>query len=217
VNPAVNRTRVKICGITRPDDALAAIDAGADAIGLVFWEPSVRAVTLQQAELICAQIPAFVSIVALTVNADALLLQQLANELPIDLFQYHGGETPEQCQQLGRPYIKALRMRPELDLGAEMLRFSSAKSILLDAYKKGVPGGTGEVFNWQLIPVEYRSRIILAGGLTAANIEQAITEVRPYAVDISGGVELSAGIKDRVKLNDFFSGVGRADRAANMK
>ena len=213
VNPVVKRTRVKICGITRPEDAQAAINAGADALGLVFWQPSARAVTIEQAERICAKIPAFVSVVALTVNAEQAFINQIVSALPIDLLQFHGDESPEHCQSSGRPYIKAIRMRPELNLQLEIDRFPGAKSILLDAYKKGTPGGTGESFDWELIPEQYRSRIILAGGLNPHNIRQAITAVRPYAVDVSGGVELAAGVKDINKINQFMYSVDQADSA----
>ncbi|ARN76498.1 phosphoribosylanthranilate isomerase [Oceanicoccus sagamiensis] len=207
----MSRTRIKICGITSPADALLAIEAGADAIGLVFYAPSSRSVTVAQAAEICAVIPAFVTIVALTVDAEPALMQQITTELPIDLLQFHGKESPEQCAQSGRPYMKAIRMRPELNLDEEIARFANARSILLDAYRKGVPGGTGESFDWDLIPAQYRSRIVLAGGLTPANIVAAVTQVKPYAVDVSGGVEASAGSKDNTKLVEFIEGVRRAD------
>ena len=209
----MNRTRVKICGITRPEDALAAVAAGADAIGLVFWEPSPRSVTMDQAQEICAVLPAFVTAVALTVDANVNFIQRLVDTLAIDLLQFHGNESPQFCQQFSRPYMKAIRMRPELDLSAEIARFPSASSILLDAYRKGVPGGTGESFNWDLIPPRYRADIVLAGGLNAANIAQAVTAVRPYAVDVSGGVEVSPGVKSSAAMHAFIDELQRADLA----
>lgn len=212
MNPAVKRTRIKICGITRPEDAIAAVEAGADAIGLVFWQPSSRAVSVKQAIDICRHIPAFVNVVALTVDASTELIDQILTELPIDLLQFHGNESPEHCQQFNCNFIKALRMKPELLIKHELDRFSMARSILLDAYRKGVPGGTGESFDWGLIPSEYQSRIILAGGLTPENVGNAVATIRPYAVDVSGGVEQSAGIKDSTKIYEFIERVGQADR-----
>lgn len=213
MNPAVQRTRVKICGIRRVEDALVAVAAGADAIGMVFWEPSPRSVSIAQAAEICRQIPAFVSVVALTVDATSDYLNEIITELPIDLLQFHGNETPAYCQQFDRSYIKALRMKPGLSLSDEFARFSSARSLLLDTYRKGVPGGTGESFNWELIPEQYCSRIILAGGLNPHNVFRAVTAVRPFAVDVSGGVEASAGVKCPAKIDEFIQRVGQADRA----
>lgn len=211
----MNRTRIKICGITNPDDALLAVEAGADAIGLVFYEPSPRAVSLAQAAKICSVIPAFVSVVALTVDATPALMQAITTQLAIDLLQFHGQESPEQCAAAGYPYIKAIRMKPELDIAKEIDRFATARSILLDTYRQGVPGGTGESFDWNLIPKQQLSRIVLAGGLSPDNISDAVTQLRPYAVDVSGGVEVSAGIKDKVKVLEFIKGVQRADAALN--
>jgi phosphoribosylanthranilate isomerase len=206
----VKRTRIKICGITRPEDASAAVEAGADAIGLVFYAPSSRSVTLDQAREICAHIPPFVTIVALTVNADNALLQEITGSLPVSLLQFHGDETPGHCEAYSVPYIKALRMKDGVDVVAECGRFSSALALLLDAYQPGRPGGTGETFDWDMIPASVRTRIILAGGLTPGNIQQAIQQVSPYAVDVSGGVEASPGIKDVFKINEF---IGNASRA----
>lgn len=210
----MTRTRIKICGLTRPEDAIDAVNAGADAIGLVFWQPSPRAVTIEQARAVCAVIPALVSTVALTVNASADELAEIRSSLPIDLFQFHGDETPEQCEQAGVSYIKALRMKPGLDLLVETERFSGARSLLLDAYRKGVPGGTGERFDWELIPEQIRANIILAGGLNAENAALAVSTVKPFAVDVSGGVEQSVGIKDAQKISDFIQSVRAADQSS---
>lgn len=206
------RTRVKICGVTSAEDALVAVGNGADAIGLVFWQPSPRAVSIEQARDICSQLPAFVSVVALVVDADDAFIADILKTVPIDVLQFHGNEEPEQCAKYGHPFIKAIRMRPELDVASAITAFASANSILLDAYQKGVPGGTGERFDWQRIPENYRGKIILAGGLNAANVNDAITAVRPYAVDVSGGVEASHGVKDSLKVNTFFESVRQADQ-----
>ncbi len=209
----MTRTRIKICGLTRPEDAIAAVNAGADAIGLVFWQPSPRAVTIEQARAICAVIPALVTTVALTVNASADELDEIQASLPIDLFQFHGDETPEQCEQARVSYIKALRMKPGLDIVAEAESYAGARSLLLDAYRKGVPGGTGEQFDWALIPEQLREKIILAGGLNEDNVGLAVSQVHPFAVDVSGGVEQSAGIKDPQKISAFIQSVRAADQS----
>jgi phosphoribosylanthranilate isomerase len=210
----VKRTRIKICGITRPEDASAAVDAGADAIGLVFYEPSARSVTLEQARAICAVVPPFVTIVALTVNADKTSLEEIIAALPVTLLQFHGDEKPEHCEAFSVPYIKALRMSDGVDVVAERERFSSALALLLDAYQPGKPGGTGESFDWDRVPGAVGPHIILAGGLTAGNVEQAIQQVSPYAVDVSGGVEASPGIKDVLKINEF---IGNASRGIALE
>jgi phosphoribosylanthranilate isomerase len=205
---AVTYTRVKICGITRPEDAEVAVKAGADALGLVFYAPSPRAVDIEQAREICAAIPAFVTTVALTVNAEPELMEQILG-LPVDLLQFHGDETAEQCQRWTHPYIKALRMKGDADVAASLRQYSSAKGLLLDAYQPGVPGGTGERFDWQRIPAAYRQQIILAGGLDPGNVAEAIAQVGPFAVDVSGGVEASHGIKDPAKVQAFIDAVKR--------
>ena len=211
----MKRTRVKICGITRAEDARAAVAAGADAVGLVFWEQSKRAVTIEQAKAICAQIPPFVSIVALIVESSRDEVVEILSSLPIDIVQFHGDQTPEECGQYQRPFYKAIRVHAQLDLEAEIEQYlandyqgsHNARGILLDTYRKGVPGGTGESFDWELIPKQYRSRIILAGGLNADNVAEAIKQVNPYAVDVSGGVEASPGVKDKRALDLFFKAI----------
>jgi phosphoribosylanthranilate isomerase len=208
----VNHTRVKICGITSQADAEMAVAAGADALGLVFYTKSPRAVTVEQAQLICAVIPAFVTVVALTVNADDNLLEQIT-ALPVDLLQFHGDESPEQCERWGKPYIKALRMKGDVDVEAAMQQFSSAKGLLLDAYQAGVPGGTGETFEWQRIPQQCRHQIILAGGLKPSNVAEALEQVNPYAVDVSGGVEASPGKKDAAKVQAFIDSVRQTNKS----
>jgi phosphoribosylanthranilate isomerase len=202
--------RSKICGITRIEDALLAAEAGADAIGLVFYDKSPRAVDVRQARAILAALPPFVTSVGLFVNASRCFIGEVLDAVPLDLLQFHGDETPEQCEGHGRPWFKALRVRPGDDLRAEAARFSGARAILLDAYVPGVPGGTGERFDWKLIPADLPRPLILAGGLTPDNVAEAISSVRPYGVDVSGGVEASRGIKDAAKMAAFIQRVREA-------
>jgi len=203
----MSAVRSKICGITRIEDALAAVEAGADAIGFVFYPKSPRAVTIEQAQRIIAQLPPFISTVGLFVNADREELKALLEVVHLDLIQFHGDETPEQCEGYGRPWIKALRVQAGDDIAASCALYDKASGILLDTFVAGVPGGTGETFDWALIPKQLSKPIVLAGGLTSANVSQAIAQVRPYAVDVSGGVEMSRGIKDHDKIRAFMSAV----------
>ncbi len=206
------RTRVKICGITTPQDAHTAVSQGADAIGLVFYPHSPRAITPKQAKKIVHCLPPFVTVVGLFVNASREEIGEILSQVRIDLLQFHGDETPDECEGHGRSYIKAIRMRDGVDLCAEQKRYSGASGLLLDTYRKGIPGGTGELFDWASIPAEIAGSIILAGGLTPDNIEQAIQQINPYAVDVSGGVEREKGIKDAEKISAFMRGVRRANR-----
>ncbi|MCD5972902.1 N-anthranilate isomerase [Pseudomonas savastanoi pv. glycinea] len=203
----MSAVRSKICGITRIEDALAAVEAGADAIGFVFYAKSPRAVSVQQARAIIAALPPFISTVGLFVNASRCELNETLDAVPLDMLQFHGDETPEQCDGYHRPFIKALRVQAGDDIAASCRLYSRASGILLDTFVAGVPGGTGETFDWALIPNSLEKPIILAGGLTSANVAQAITQVRPYAVDVSGGVEKSKGIKDHDKIRAFMSAV----------
>ncbi|WP_232846539.1 phosphoribosylanthranilate isomerase [Amphritea pacifica] len=205
------RTRVKICGITRLEDALAAVESGADALGFVFYAPSPRYVEPAVAEAIIKQLPPFVTTVALFVNASVDQVQTIMAQTGIDLLQFHGDESPEYCAQFDRPYFKALRMSPDIDVVAETKRFSLARGILLDAYRPGVPGGTGEAFDWERIPSDIDKPLILAGGLDQSNVAQAICQVKPYAVDVSGGVEAAKGLKDCEKITSFMNEVARAN------
>jgi phosphoribosylanthranilate isomerase len=201
------RVRSKICGITRVEDALAAVAAGADAIGLVFYARSPRAVSPEQAAAIVQVLPPFVTSVGLFVNMPRDQLQALLRQVPLDLLQFHGDESPADCEGYGRPYIKALRVRPDEDLAATIANYSGARGILLDTFVEGVPGGTGATFDWSLVPSDIAKPIILAGGLEASNVAAAIRQVRPYAVDVSGGVEASKGIKDANKIRVFVQAV----------
>lgn len=206
------RTRLKICGITRPQDALAVVQAGADAIGLVFYAPSPRAVDIAMAQAVVAVVPAFVTVTALFVDPTADEVQKVLDSVRIDLIQFHGDEEDDFCSQFNRPYIKAIRVRQASDVVASCLRFPGALAVLLDSYKPGVPGGTGETFDWSLVPDELTKPIILAGGLTIANLASAIRQVRPFAVDVSGGVEADKGIKDPGKITAFADEVYRVDQ-----
>ncbi|MEQ3692867.1 MAG: phosphoribosylanthranilate isomerase [Thalassolituus sp.] len=208
----MQRTRIKICGITRPEDANAVVDAGADAIGLVFYPPSPRAVSIEQAQNVVADVPAFVTVTALFVNPTVEQVQSVLDSVRIDLIQFHGDEDDDFCRQFGHPYIKALRVRQASDVVALCLRFPSALAVLLDSYKPGVPGGTGETFDWSLVPATPPKPIILAGGLDPDNVNHAIDVVRPYAVDVSGGVEAAKGIKEHGKITKFVNEVYRVDQ-----
>ncbi|MDX1297650.1 MAG: phosphoribosylanthranilate isomerase [Pseudomonas sp.] len=199
--------RSKICGITRIEDALAAVEAGADAIGLVFYAKSPRAVTVQQARAIIAALPPFVTTVGLFVDASRCELGEILDAVPLDLLQFHGDEAPAACEGYHRPYIKALRVKPGDDIAAHVALYQNASGVLLDTYVPGIPGGTGEAFDWSLVPEGLNKPIILAGGLTAENVAQAIARVRPYAVDVSGGVEMAKGIKDPAKVHAFMQAV----------
>ena len=205
------RTRVKICGLTREGDVLSAAELGADAVGLVFHAPSPRAVDTHRARRLIESLPAFVTSVGLFVDADPARVRDVLAEIPLDLLQFHGEEPPEYCASFGRPWIKAIRMRPGIDPTAIISRYGSASAVLLDTYDPSAAGGTGRCFDWGRIPVALSARIILAGGLDPGNITDAVRRIRPYAVDVSGGVESAKGIKDRAKMAAFLRGVSNGD------
>jgi len=200
-------TRVKICGITNCDDAQLACQSGADAIGLVFYAPSPRYVSIEQAVEVIASLPPFVTSVALFVNAEPMYIEQVLAQVAIDVLQFHGDESAEFCASFKRPYLKAIRMKEGLDLYAVQNDYADAQGLLLDTYKKGVPGGTGEAFNWEKVPQDLYLPVILAGGLVPENIARAINQVNPYGVDVSGGVEASRGKKDPDKIIRFMAAV----------
>ena len=199
----VHKTRIKVCGITSVEDALAAVDAGADAIGLVFYDKSPRCVSIGQARDIAACIPPFVSVVGLFVDADDEFMQAVLEQVPLTLLQFHGNESDRWCQRWNRQYIKALRVRPEMPVKQAVAQYPGASGVLLDAYRKGVPGGTGESFDWRLIPDSLEKPVILAGGLDATNVAEAIKRVSPFAVDVSSGVELEPGVKNHDAIRAF--------------
>ena len=207
----INMTRTKICGITRIQDALAAERSGADAIGLVFYERSPRHVGIAQARKLVDALPPFVSIIGLFVNAEEDFVHQVLTDVPLDLLQFHGEETPEYCAQFDRPYIKAIRVKVGVDLLQCASDFRGAKGLLLDAHVQGIPGGTGTAFDWALIPEKLPLPVILSGGLDAEKVAAAIKQVRPYAVDVSSGVESGKGIKDAALIAAFINEVKRTD------
>ncbi|AMO56852.1 phosphoribosylanthranilate isomerase [Endozoicomonas montiporae] len=203
----VHKTRIKVCGITTVEDALAAVDAGADAIGLVFYAKSPRHVSIEQAREIAACVPPFISVVGLFVDADDDFVQSVLEQVPLTLLQFHGNEPDHWCQQWNRQYIKALRVRPEMSLEKAVAQYPGASGVLLDAYRKGVPGGTGESFDWRLIPDSLEKPVVLAGGLEATNVAEAIKRVSPYAVDVSSGVETKPGVKNHDAVRAFVRAV----------
>lgn len=207
----MRRTRVKFCGITRVEDAREAVRLGADAIGLVFYPKSPRAVSIERAAQVAAAVPPFVSVVGLFVDAEPVHIREVLAAVRIDLLQFHGDECPGDCGGFGRPYIKALRMREGVDVAAYARTYADAAGLLLDAYVAGQPGGTGTHFDWGRIPRDLDRPLILAGGLTPANVAEAIAAVHPFAVDVSGGVEADKGIKDPAKMAAFAAAVAAAD------
>ena len=207
----MKRTRVKICGITRAEDAVNAVNAGADAIGLVFYAQSPRAVTVAQAQAIVAAIPPFVSVVGLFVNAPKTQIESILSQVHLDILQYHGDESPSECIQINLPYYKAIRVKADTNLVQYAQDYPTAKALLLDTYSNAAFGGTGQTFDWNLIPTHLPKPVILAGGLSVDNVGQAIQQVQPYAVDVSGGVEASKGIKDAAKIAAFMQGVSNAN------
>ena len=197
-------TRVKFCGFTHQDDVAQAVALGADALGFVFYGPSSRYVSPEHAQTLTRSVPAFVTRVGLFVNEEAETVQHIFEIARLNLIQYHGEESPEFCDAIGLPYIKAFRVRKGMDLRTEMDRYPNASGFLLDAYVKGQPGGTGERFDWELIPQSH-APIILAGGLTPDNAKDAIDQVAPWALDVSGGIETKPGRKDPDKMARFMN------------
>ena len=197
--------KIKICGITSLEDALQAIAAGADSLGFNFYPPSPRYLTPEAAAEITRQLPPFITKVALFVDETPANIETVLAQAYIDCIQFHGNETNEFCSQFHKPFIKALRVRSKEFLDDQMAQFPNACALLVDAYVKGVPGGTGQSFDWSLIPHNPVKPIILAGGLEADNVAEAIRTTQPYSVDVSGGVEASKGIKDHHKVNQFIA------------
>jgi phosphoribosylanthranilate isomerase len=207
--------RVKICGITRAQDLHAACDAGADALGFVFYEKSPRYLTIDAAAALVREVPPFVQAVGLFVDAEPAFIEAVLRAVPLDLLQFHGDETPADCARVGRPYIKAVRVNRDTDLLKCAADFDAARGLLLDAFVPGVPGGTGERFDWSLIPPDLPKPVILSGGLTPDNVAEAVERVRPWAVDVSSGVEsamlvngaavAAKGIKDAHKIAQFIA------------
>jgi phosphoribosylanthranilate isomerase len=223
---ATHRTRIKICGITRVDDARAAADAGADAIGLIFWAGTPRVVTIAQARSIVAALPPYVTVVGLFVDPEPQVVRQTLAAVPIDLLQFHGTEPAEFCRAFGRPYVKAIPVKDGVDLLESMSPYDDAAGLLFDAFREGdLPGGTGRAFDWGRLTAEVRARVmrplILSGGLDADNVGRAIGAVAPWAVDVSSGVEERdsngaprRGMKDPARIRAFVQGVRSADGRA---
>lgn len=207
------RTRVKICGFTRVEDAVCAAHLGVDAIGLVFYPPSPRHVSIEQAQRIVAALPAFTSVVALFVDERESRIREVLEQVSIDYIQFHGDEPAEACRIYGKPYMKAVRMQAGVDIEGVAARYADAAGLLLDAYHPGAKGGTGSRFDWQLIPRQCSLPIVLAGGLEPGNARQAVQSVHPYALDVSSGVEAEKGIKDAAKMAAFLKEVNEGDRS----
>ncbi len=206
----MSRTRIKICGITREADLDAAVDAGADALGFVFYPPSPRYLDLRRAAELVARVPPFVARVGLFVNPDIGVLADTLAAVDLDLIQFHGDESPAFCERLGRPYLKVARMRPGIDLLEFAGAYSSARGLMLDTYVDAF-GGTGQGFDWSLVPKQLPLPVVVAGGLTADNVGAAIRQIHPFGVDVSSGVEAAKGIKDAAKIAAFVAAVNNAD------
>ena len=206
------KTRIKICGITRQADALAAATLGADALGFIFWRQSARFIEPELAGAIASELPALVTPVAVFVNPAAEEVESVLKRMPLALLQFHGDEAPEFCRRFGRGYIKAVRMRPGLDLIKYLSAYASACAWLADAYHERMPGGTGSAFDWDLVPRNLDRPLLLSGGLTVGNVGEAVRRLHPWAVDVSSGVEIGKGIKDAAKIAAFIAGVLHADQ-----
>jgi phosphoribosylanthranilate isomerase len=204
------RTRVKICGFTSADDALEAARLGVDAIGLVFYAPSPRNVSIEQAIKIIERLPAFVTVVGLFVDAEPNWIEQVLCKVRIDFLQFHGNEAPEACRAYHKPYMKAIRMSPDVNLPLLEDSYPDSAALLLDAYHPGIQGGTGSAFDWDRIPKQCKLPIVLAGGLSPDNVAMAIQKVNPYALDVSSGVETEKGIKDAQKMAAFIRKTNQA-------
>jgi len=204
------RTRIKICGLTREADVDAAVEAGADAIGFVFYAKSPRHVSPARAAALARRLPPFVTPVGLFVNASDAELSDALSALPNMLMQFHGDESPQQCERAGRPFIRAARMAPGFNLLDFASQFSSAQAVLLDAHVEGYGGG-GKVFDWSLLPRNVPSPVVLSGGLHAGNVIEGVLQVRPWAVDVSSGVEEAKGLKDALLMRKFCEAVREAD------
>jgi phosphoribosylanthranilate isomerase len=205
------RTRVKICGITRVQDAAAVVQSGADALGLVFYPKSPRHVTLQQAREIATGVAPFVTVTGLFVNAAASSVKEVLASVPLGLLQFHGQETNDQCNCFGLPFIKSIPMKIGTDLSSQLSAYPDAAGFLLDAWQPETHGGGGIAFDWQQVPEGIRAPLVLAGGLTPGNVATAIRTVRPYAVDVSTGVERDKGIKSRKKIEAFMKEVRNSE------
>ena len=205
-------TRVKICGITRIEDALTAVRLGANAIGFIFWDKSIRYIDPKEARKIVMALPPFVTVVGVYVNPSSEWVEETCSITGLNLLQFHGDELPEFCSQFPLPYIKAVRIRSGIDLLQYAAQYSSSNGLLLDSYVEGIPGGTGRTFEWSLIPENLALPLIVSGGLHPKNVCEAIREAKPWAVDVSSGVEVTKGIKDADKIAAFMTGVRNGEK-----
>lgn len=208
---AINRTRIKICGINNLDDAMQVARSGADALGLVMHKPSPRSVDIEVAAEIRRQMPAFITVTALFLDESADWIQQVIDRVRPDCLQFHGTESPEFCQSWNRPYIKAIPMGSVDDIEAYATSYPGCQGFLLDSHVAGRQGGSGDTFDWSLIPSTFQYPLILAGGLSPSNVAEAVTQVQPWAVDVSSGVESEKGVKDRALIRQFCEEVLRVD------
>ncbi|MCK5728952.1 MAG: phosphoribosylanthranilate isomerase [Methylococcales bacterium] len=204
------RTRVKMCGFSTVETAVYAAQLGVDAIGLVFYPPSSRHVSLETAVEIVSALPAFTSVVALFVDASEANINQVLNKVAIDYIQFHGNETPEACRRYQKPYIKAISISKDTQIASVVRHYKDACALLVDTYHPQEKGGTGACFDWNLMPKQCELPLILAGGLTPENAQQAITQVRPYALDVSSGIEIKKGIKSKAKIAAFIKEVNQS-------
>ena len=205
------RTRIKICGLRDPEHARIAAAEGADAIGLNFYPPSSRYVSIEEAARVASALPPYVTAVALFVNEKPRTIRSILERVPVDLLQFQGDETPEFCASFAKPFVRAVRMETGVDLVEYFRRFSRARALMLDAHVAGEAGGTGMTFDWSRVPREAPLPLILSGGLTRENVGRAVREVRPWAVDVSSGVEKSRGVKDPALIVEFIRSVRRED------
>lgn len=204
------RVRVKFCGITKLEDALYAEALGVDAIGFVFSDASPRSITPSAAKAIIEQLPAFISTVGLFVNEEQAKVREIANELNLSLLQFHGDETAEYCDKINKPYMKAVRVQTQDDILNTQSHYPTARALLFDSFNKRSFGGTGEAFNWELIPKNLVKPFVLAGGLTIDNVKDAIVTIKPYAIDVSSGIESARGIKNQALMSRFMQEVNHA-------
>ena len=213
VNPEASYTQVKICGLTSVQDAVSACECGVDALGLVFYPPSSRHVSVERAAEIIRALPPFVMVTGLFLNEEKSVIDEVLEKLPLSLLQFHGSESPAFCQSFDRPYIKSVAMKSVSDVHSYAAQFTGARGFLLDSNVSGGAGGSGEQFDWSRVPDNFPAPLILAGGLDCDNVAEAVTKVRPTAVDVSSGVESGRGIKDRGLMNQFIQCVRAADSA----
>lgn len=209
------RTRVKICGLTRLQDIDSCIENGVDAMGFVFVESSPRCVTIDQAKKLVAHVPPFIQTVGLFMNQSPAEVEQVISQVPLNLLQFHGEETPADCERYPLEYIKAIPMGDEIDASEYASRYKTAKGFLLDSHAVGQSGGSGDAFDWDKFPTNINKPLILAGGLSVDNVSRAVSQLRPFAVDVSSGVEAAKGIKDKAKIAAFIRGVREGDESAS--